>query len=739
MMILIVAEKPKVALKIASALGKPEKKKKNNAPYYVVGDIVVAPAVGHLYHLKSAVPFRDYPVFDVEWVPTDVAYAKSYVKNLQFLAKDADEFVNACDYDVEGSVIGYNALRFACKADISQSRRMRYSTLTTTELASAFDSLEPPGFAMIDAGLARHELDWIWGMNVSKALSSSLKTAVGQFKLLSAGRVQTPTLVFLEKREREIAGFISEPYWEVIIEFQKDGIPVQAKYPQRLTTEEEAQRIYQECLGATGVVTDLDQKKKTRNPPIPMDLGLLQSECWKNFRYTPQTTQKLAQGLYEMGAISYPRTASQKLPAKLDFKRILKGLSGSPQYATFASEIMQTALVSAQGRKDDPAHPAIHPTGDQPKKLTAPMHKVYDLIVKRFFAGFADPSVYQSTKVEITVGEHPFLTQGNITVKDGWLRYYRDYAKIVEEPLPHLEKGEEVEVTPQVLSKETKPPPRYNPASAVKMMEKLGIGTKATRAQIIDILYERGYITEKQIEVTPLGEKTVEALTKDCPQIVSVRLTRHFEKEMDEIYEGKKEKDAVITEAQKELTGIFEKFKEKEAEIGKIIYEGLKETLDRENVVGTCPLCGEKLRIIRSKKTRKRFVGCSGYPNCTHSYPLPQKGKVAPTEEVCECGAPLVKISGRTYCLNPSCESHANNQEIVGICPACGKDLKLIYSKKTGKRFVGCSGYPACTRSYPLPQRGNVTFLNEKCECGAPLIILGKKKEKQCIDPKHTT
>lgn len=738
-MILIVAEKPKVALKIASALGKPEKKKRNNAPYYVVGDIVVAPAVGHLYHLKNAVPFRDYPVFQVEWVPTDVAYAKSYVKNLQALAKDADEFVNACDYDVEGSVIGYNALRFACKADISQSKRMKYSTLTAPELAGAFENLEPPGVAMIDAGLARHELDWIWGMNVSKALSSSLKTAVGQFKLLSAGRVQTPTLVFLDKREREIADFIPEPYWEVLIEFQKDGITVQAKYPRRLKTEEEAQKIYQDCLNNRGVVTDLDQKKRTRAPPIPMDLGLLQSECWKNFKYTPQSTQKLAQGLYEMGVISYPRTASQKLPEKLDFKRILKGLSGNSQYTTFASEVMQTRLVSTQGRKDDPAHPAIHPTGEQPTKLTAPMQKVYDLIVKRFFAGFADPSIYQSTKVEITVGEHPFYAQGNVTMKEGWLRYYREYAKISEEPLPELRKGEELEVTPQVLSKMTKPPPRYNPASAVKMMEKLGIGTKATRAQIIDILYERGYIREKQMEVTPLGTKTVEALTKDCPQIVSVRLTRHFEKEMDEIYEGKKDKDVVITEAQKELTEIFEKFKEKEGEIGKIIYEGLKETLDQENVVGTCPQCGAKLRIIRSRKTKKRFVGCSGYPTCTHSYPLPQKGKVAPTEEVCQCGAPIVKISGRKYCLNPECESHAQNQEIVGVCPECGKELKLIYSKKTGKRFVGCSGYPKCTKSYPLPQRGNITFLNEKCECGAPLIILGKKKEKQCIDPTHAT
>lgn len=732
-----MAEKPKVALKIATSLGKPEKKKRNDAPYYVVDDVIVAPAVGHLYTLKNAVPFSDYPLFEVRWVPTDVAYAKNYVKNLKFLAKEADLFVNACDYDVEGSVIGFNALRFACKADITQSKRMRYSTLTGPELKNAFENLEDPGYSMIEAGLARHELDWIWGMNTSKALSSSLKTAVGQFKLLSAGRVQTPTLVFLEKREKEIEEFVPEPFWEVIIEFEKDGITVQAKYPERLKTEKEAQEIYQDCLNGKGVVTGLDKKKKKRAPPIPMDLGLLQSECWKNFRLSPKDTQKLAQGLYEMGVISYPRTASQKLPPKLNFKRILSGIAHIPAYTKFAEEILQTRLVPVQGKKDDPAHPAIHPTGEQPKTLTAGLKKVYDLCVKRFFAGFAPPSVYQSTKVEITVKEHPFYATGNITVEEGWLRYYREYAKITEEPLPDLKKGEEVVVTPAVLSKETKPPPRYNPASAVKMMEKLGIGTKATRAQIVDILYERGYIEGKQMAVTTLGKKTVEALLKNCPQIASVTLTRHFEKEMDKIYEGKKEREEVVKEAQKELSGIFKEFKQKEEEIGKTIYEGLKEMMEKENVVGVCAKCGSKLRIIRSKKTKKRFVGCSGYPECNNSYPLPQKGKVTPLGEVCECGSPVVKISGRKYCLNPACKTHAAREEIVGKCPKCGGKLRLIYSKKTGKRFVGCSGYPECTQSYPLPQRGKIAFTDEACECGAPLIVMGKNKEKQCIDPKH--
>lgn len=734
-MILIVAEKPKVAFKIAASLGKPEKKKRNDVPYYLVKDIVVAPAVGHLYKLKNAVPFSDYPLFDVKWVPNPETYIKSYIKNLEFLAKDVTLFINACDYDVEGSVIGYNALRFACKADTAASKRMRYSTLTTPELKAAFENLEDPGYSMIEAGLARHELDWIWGMNTSKALSTSLKTAVGQFKLLSAGRVQTPTLVFLEKREEEIETFTPEPYWEVVIEFEKEGILVQALYPERLTREEDARKIYEGCVGKKGIVSALEQKKKKRPPPIPMDLGLLQSECWKNFKMSPQNTQRLAQGLYEMGAISYPRTSSQKLPPTLNFRTILEGLAEIPQYTRFAGEILKTRLVSVQGKKEDPAHPAIHPTGEPPKKLTGPLEKVYDLIVKRFFSGFAPPSVYQATKAEITVGEYPFYAHGNVTVEEGWLRYYGEYAKIAEEPLPSLKKGEELEVTPRILSKTTKPPPRYNPASAVKTMERLGIGTKATRAQILDILYERGYVEGRQIEVTALGRKTVEALKKNCPQIASVKLTRHFEKEMDDIYKGTKEREAVIAEARKELTGIFKEFKEREEEIGKVIYTGLKETMDKKSVVGVCPACGGELRIIRSRQTKKQFVGCSKYPECRTTYPLPQKGKIIPTEEVCTCGAPVIKVNGRNYCLNPECETHAAEEVKVGVCPVCGGTLRLIYSRKTGKRFVGCSGYPECRKSYPLPQRGKVTFIDEKCQCGAPLIVMGKRK--MCIDPAH--
>lgn len=735
-MILIVAEKPKVALKIASALGKPEKKKRYDAPYYVVDDIIIAPAVGHLYRLKNAVPFRDYPLFEVKWVPTTAAYAKNYIKNLQYLARDADLFINACDYDIEGSVIGYNSLKYACKADIPKSKRMKYSTLTAPELREAYENLEDPGYTMIEAGLARHELDWIWGMNTSKALSSALKNAVGQFKLLSAGRVQTPTLVFLEKREQEIEEFIPEPFWEVVIEFEKDGIMVQAKYPEKLKTEEEAQKIYDACQNAKGIVTELDKKKKKRYPPIPMDLGLLQSECWKNFKFSPQNTQKLAQGLYESGVISYPRTASQKLPSTLNFKGIIEGLTTIPQYSQFAHEILRTSLKPVQGKKEDPAHPAIHPTGEVPKKLTGPMMKVYDLVVKRFFAGFSDISLYQSTKVEITVSGYPFYAAGNITLEEGWLRYYKEYAAITEEPLPDLEKGEELDVTPQILSKMTKPPPRFNPASTVKMMEKLGIGTKATRAQILDILFERGYVEGKQIEVTSLGRKTVEALKKNCPQIASVKLTRHFEKEMDDIYDGNKKREEVVEEAKKDLTDIFKKFKENEEDIGKIIYVGLKEMMDKQYNAGVCPQCGSPLRIIRSKKTKKRFVGCTNYPTCNQSYPLPQAGKVTPTDEICECGAPIIQLSGRKYCLNPKCESHTNNEEIVGVCPECGGNLRLIYSKKTGKRFVGCSNYPQCNKSYPLPQRGNVSFTGESCSCGAPMVVIGKQG-KRCIDPKH--
>jgi DNA topoisomerase-1 len=658
-MMLILAEKPNVANKIANSLGTPSQKKRGRVSYYTLEDkgIIVASAVGHLYSLRQTRPIYDYPFFEYAWVPVytydkNSSYVKQYETTLKSLAKKCDTFVNACDYDTEGSVIGHNALRFACEADLQKTKRMKFSTLTAQDLQKAFEDLEPPNISMIESGLTRHELDWIWGMNTSKALSSSIEHAIGRFIMLSAGRVQTPTLSFLVRREKEIDAFIPEVYYEVFILFEKEGIPVKALYPKRLE-KDEAEGIKKDCEGKDGIVAAIKKRKRSIGPPIPMDLGILQSECYKNFRFTPKKTQKIAQSLYESGLISYPRTSSQKLPPSIDFRGILSRLNNA---YPLAGEILKKKKLSpVQGKKKDPAHPAIHPTGEL-KKITKTEKRVYDLIVHRFISHFSEKAVKESIKAEIKVDSHIFLARGARTVKEGWLRYYGRYTKSKDTVLPDLSKNEEISIDETVVEeKETKPPPRYNPASVIKEMENLGIGTKATRAAILDILYRRNYIKGRQIEVTELGKQIIDTLERYCRDIISVELTSHFEEEMEKVYEGKFERKMVIEETKKKLTKIFEDFREKEEEVGREIAEAFRKTERNNSIIGKCPKCGGDLRVVRSKKTGKRFVGCSNYPTCTNSFPLPQRGEITPTKKVCECGYPIVRIGRWRFCVNTAC------------------------------------------------------------------------------------
>lgn len=708
---LIIAEKPNVARKIAYALaeGKPVRKTIGKVSYYEFTRdgkrIIVAPAVGHLFSLAPKTKTYGYPVFDIEWVPVYVAekgksYAKDYIKALATLAKKADEFIVACDYDTEGEVIGYTALKYACGVDPSKAKRMKFSALTKKDLLKAWYNLEPTiNFGMADAGIARHVLDWYWGVNLSRALTSAIKRASGKWMVLSTGRVQGPTLKFLVEREKEIQNFKPTPYWVIKMLLEKNGEQYTAVYEkERILDENEAKRIVEEAKKGPAFVEKVNVKQQKRNPPVPFDLGTLQREAYSAFGYSPKKTLELAQKLYEKGYTSYPRTSSQKLPKNLNFRSIIQNLAKLPEYKPFAHELLgKEKLKPVEGKKDDPAHPAIYPTGELPKpgELTKDEQNLYDLIVRRFLALFMEPAVREIMKVIINSNNHRFILSGARTLKEGWLKVYGKYVKFDEVILPPFNEGEPVKVL-QIRreKKKTKPPARYSPAAVIKKMEDLGIGTKATRAQILETLYQRGYIEgKKKIKVTPLGMRVVEALEKNVPDIVSVELTRAFEEKMEEIMAGKAKRDEVIEESKEQLIKILKVFKEKELDIGKMLLEttGTGVTTSKTNakkagavkelteegekavekavdtgkrkkplVVGKCPKCGGDLVIRYNRKTGKRFVGCSNWPKCNVTYPILQRGEVIPTNKTCCNGAPVVKIreKNREYeiCLDMNCK-----------------------------------------------------------------------------------
>ena len=713
---LIIAEKPNVARKIAYALAerKPIRKSIGKVPYYELTrdgkKIIVAPAVGHLFSLAPKEKTYGYPVFDIHWVPVYVAekgksYTKDYIKALKELAKRADEFVVACDYDTEGEVIGYTALKYACGVDPSKAKRMRFSALTKKDLIRAWYNLEPTiNFGMADAGIARHILDWYWGVNLSRALSSSLRKTSGKWVVLSTGRVQGPTLKFLVDREREIRDFVPIPYWVIKMILEKNGEQYTATYEKdRIFDEEEAKRIVEEAKKGPAFVENVEVEQRQRYPPHPFDLGTLQREAYSAFKYSPKKTLDIAQRLYERAIISYPRTSSQKLPKNLNYKNIIQNLAKIQEYKPHAHELLGKGILKpVEGKKDDPAHPAIYPTGEIPKpgELTKEEQNLYDLIVRRFLATFADPAIRESVKVIINSNNHHFILSGSRTIKEGWLKIYGKYVKFDEIILPKFVKGETINVL-QIKreKKKTKPPARYSPASIIKKMEDLGIGTKATRAQILETLYSRGYIEGKRtIKVTPLGIKVVEALESNVPDIISVELTREFEQKMEEIIQRKLTKEKVIEDSKKTLIKILKEFKNKESEIGAKLLETflntqknnkktkqksknakeltaeeethIKQEVEKDEkkkaeiIVGKCPKCGGNLVVRYNRKTGKRFVGCSNWPKCNVTYPLLQRGKIIPTGKTCpECGnAPIVKIKERyreyEVCLDMNCNKN---------------------------------------------------------------------------------
>lgn len=675
---LIIAEKPDAARRIAEALAdkKPKKVEKFGVVYYVFTingkKHICVPAVGHLFVLS---PIKEkkgwyYPIFSYEWVPTFTkkksVWTKKYYQSIQELAKNASEFISAADLDTEGEVLLYNILRFLC--NVKDAKRMKFSTLTKDELREAYNNLSPHlMFSMLEAGLTRHELDWLWGINLTRALTLALKNhAQKGFAILSTGRVQGPTLAMLLKRELEIRKFVPKPFWQLNLICEINGKKLIASHEKdRFWKREEVEKILAKCKGKDAIVKKITKRKYKQKPPYPFNTTDLQAESYSQFKFSPQQTLNIAESLYQKGYISYPRSASQKIPARINYKKLIKALSKLKPYRKFAESLLKKEVLKPnEGKKTDPAHFAVIATWEPPdlKKLTAQQRKIYDLIARRTLAAFGDEAKRESMKVILEINKNKFILTGKRTIEPGWTKIYSPYLKFEEQILPELKIGQKIKVIKiDLISKETQPPGRYSQGSIIKEMEKRGLGTRATRAQILQTLYDRNYIIGKSIQVTKLGEAVITALKKFCPRILSEELTRHFEKEMELVFNGKKKREEIIKEAKKVLEKILKDFKKKEEKIGKKLLEALIEARKDQRRLGVCPNCGGELRIIRSKKTGKVFVGCSSYPNCKSGYPLPGNARIQATGKVCDkCNTPIIQVwrKGKRpfrMCLDVSC------------------------------------------------------------------------------------
>jgi DNA topoisomerase-1 len=671
---LIIAEKPSVAVRLALSLaedGKPKRLFSNGVSYYQIekgGDsLFVVAAAGHLFTVKQA-ESATFPVFKLEWVPSYKAnknsyFTKKYLDVIKYVGEKCTGFVNACDYDVEGTVIGTNIIKYVMYGDVNSTGdlsdvgRMKFSTTTKPDLVRAYESMEGIDIYNYYAGESRHMLDWMWGINLSRALMSAVNIG-GIKKVLSIGRIQGPTLSILAQRELEIKNFESRPYWKVLVLI---GDLELENRKGSFFAKEEAETALKVTSSSEMRVKEIKSEESRLFPFPPFDLTSMQLEANRVFRIDPSRTLAIAQSLYEKSYISYPRTASQKLPSTINFQRIIAGLSKMEAYAKDAEEISKKGSYRPiEGAKKDEAHPAIYPTGEVPSGLGDEEMKIYDLVARRFLSCFREAAVLLKSSVVLSAGGEEYAAQGLSVKERGWLATYRHYAP-KEASLPQLEEGSPVKPD-KVHMKEgkTEPPRRYTKASLIALLEKKNLGTKATRTEVIDTLFRRDYVKGSSIEVTALGMSIYEALSGYCKEILDEELTRKLEGDMEEIAKGKLKEGDALKEGRDLISKIIEEFKVNESSIGKELAKGFRES-ELSKSLGKCK-CGGNLMLKRSK-AGKNFVGCTNWPQCTITYPVPQNALIVPTGKVCEmCNTPKVKVFRRgkrvfEMDLDPLCKS----------------------------------------------------------------------------------
>ncbi|MBI2045647.1 DNA topoisomerase I [Candidatus Pacearchaeota archaeon] len=660
---LIITEKPQAAMKIASALGKSTKREFRGVSYYEIErdgkKIIVACAVGHLFSLSQNSNGFSIPVFDISWKPNYLVkkndFTKKYYDVILSLAKNAGSVTVATDYDIEGEVIGLNVVRLICGQ--KDANRMKFSTLTEKELNEAYnDKSKTLSWGQAIAGETRHHLDWLYGINLSRALMNAIKST-GRFKIMSIGRVQGPTLHMIVEKEKQIQAFKPEPYWQVFIKIKNSHI-LELQYVKDIFDKKELDKF--KDINGKKALAFTEKKTEYFPPNPPFNLTTLQTEAYKFYGLNPSKTLQIAQSLYLAGLISYPRTSSQKLPMSIGYKEILDKIASH-----YNAKPLIKKATPIEGKKTDPAHPSIYPTGNF-QDLDGDEEKIYDLIAKRFISLFCEDAVVEKKKIVAEINNLKFSTTGSEIAKKAWMEIYP--SKLKEVSLPDIS-GRVKIIDVKTEAKETQPPKRYSQASIITELEKRNLGTKATRANIIETLYNRGYVRGSSVEATPLGISLIDTLEKHSPIIIDDKLTRSFEDSMEAIQKAQtnlqEKEEKIIEKAKKTISSIAKIFESNEKEIGGELVNAedkVREQQREENKLVKCPVCNTGELIINySRKFRRYFVACNAYPNCKNTYSLPPNALIKKSDKNCgKCEYPMLLAIRKgkrpwEFCFNPDC------------------------------------------------------------------------------------
>jgi DNA topoisomerase III len=646
---LIIAEKPSVAQDIVRALTPSAGKFEKHAEHFENERYVVTSAVGHLVEIKAPEEydvkrgkwsFAHLPVVPPHFDLAPIDKAKSRLTAVVKLVKrkDVTELINACDAGREGELIFRLIVQYAGvnekKATTKPIRRLWLQSMTPQAIRDGFEQLrsDKQMLGLADAARSRSEADWLVGINGTRAMTA-FNSRDGGFFLTTVGRVQTPTLSIVVEREERIRKHVARDYWEVKATFGAKAGQYEGKWfdpafkkdddaerrADRLWNEPDAQAIAQACRGRPATVSE-ESKPSTQASPLLYDLTTLQREANSRFGFSAKTTLSIAQALYEKHKVlTYPRTDSRALPE--DYLKVVKDtmtmlskeqLPGPLRaLAGHAAKALKEGYVKPIKRVFDNAkvsdHFAIIPTLQAPKSLTEIEAKLYDLVVKRFLAVFY-PSAESMVTTRITTvkagdKEHQFQTNGKVLVKPGWLAVYGKEAQEDDANLVAVQPGEVVRTeSVDVNGLKTKPPARYSEATLLSAMEgagklidddelreamaEKGLGTPATRAQVIEGLIIEKYIYRDGRELVPTA-KAFQLMTLlrglDIEDLTKPELTGNWEYQLAEMEHGRLKRDAFMAEIAAMAQRIVRKAKE---------YD--RDTIpgDYATLATPCPNCG---------------------------------------------------------------------------------------------------------------------------------------------------
>ena len=710
---LIITEKNSSAKKIAEILSGGEAKADATykVPFYTwsdgEGQQMSVGLKGHVMGVAFPEGYSNWQetdlhdLIDAELVPEPTD--KNVVKAIRKLAKDADSMVIATDYDREGELIGLEALQQVLEvnpgvaADASDGedagavlaarppiKRARYSALTKDEIERAFSQLDELAYDLAYAGAARQDIDLIWGATLTRAVSLATRRFGSNF--LSVGRVQSPTLALIVERELERRAHVPKPYWEVFAKFAHPDGAFEAHHETDKFWERAEADAALKGTTSPGVVKDVTSRRNTRRPPAPYNTTAFTTDASSRLGITPASAMRIAEDLYMDGFISYPRTDNTVYPRSLNTRELVQSLARIPDFAA-AQSLLDGELKPTRGKKETTDHPPIHPTQAlYPNALEGAKRRVYELVVRRFLATFAPPMITESTRADIQAGSESYFVRGSVVVDPGYAAIYT-YARSADDEIPKLEQGQtlELEGDPWIVDKETQPPARISQGKLIELMEERGLGTKATRADIIQKLYDRGYVYSNPPEPSETGIAMYKAFHEYVPRMATPEMTAELEHDMDQIAAGETTKDEVVTISREMLHSTTAALEDQREVFAKQIWAGM----DEDKFLGPCKVCEEagraredgspnRLRII-DLKGGKRMYGCEGWnrddpespDSCQVSGPLPGRGyELWRLEERCSvCGErPRLTVKGfrgRPWklCLNDDCPTMVEMRE----------------------------------------------------------------------------